>query len=246
MAHLSKYVQVYNQILDMINRAQYPVGSKLPSEEQLRQDYQVSRVTLRTALSLLREDGVIQSKQGQGHFVQGSGLEGKVGLEGLDNPLLKSLNIAFDEREIYHRVNDTSPFTDRLFHVSQEPYYTLNIWYKRKQKFIANEFTIILAEGIKQLGIDLKDTESIRRVLEEEMYSRVASSELTITMSDRDLKSFKRPFENHGSLMLITEDVYSRTGTTIAQNKFYMPEKYFRTTLMRYPQAISYPDSTRP
>ena len=69
MHRTPKYVQVYNQILSMIKRSQFAPGSKLPSEEKLTNDFNVSRVTLRTALSLLKEDGVISSIHGQGHFV---------------------------------------------------------------------------------------------------------------------------------------------------------------------------------
>lgn len=65
-----KYVQIYNQILKMIKQGQLAPGSKLPSEEVLTNEFEVSRVTLRTALSLLKEDGLIRSIHGQGHFVE--------------------------------------------------------------------------------------------------------------------------------------------------------------------------------
>ncbi|MCZ3394540.1 GntR family transcriptional regulator, partial [Enterococcus faecium] len=50
----AKYVKVYNKILKMIEQGQLISGEKIPSEEILTKEFDVSRVTLRTALSLLK------------------------------------------------------------------------------------------------------------------------------------------------------------------------------------------------
>ena len=63
------YVEVIDFLLDDIKDGQYPPGSKLPSEDQLAREFSVSRVTLREALRVLEDDGVIVRRHGSGTFV---------------------------------------------------------------------------------------------------------------------------------------------------------------------------------
>ena len=64
-----KHVKVYDHLYSMIKDGAFPAGSQLPSEPDLAVQMDVSRMTLRKALSLLREDGLIQNIQGKGNFV---------------------------------------------------------------------------------------------------------------------------------------------------------------------------------
>ena len=77
--------QVYEIILNNIIEGEYSPGSKLPSENQLAERYQVSRPTIRTAFSRLVELGYVVKKQGVGTFVTNS--------PNLVNPLFLSYNV---------------------------------------------------------------------------------------------------------------------------------------------------------
>jgi GntR family transcriptional regulator len=66
-----KYAQVVSEIQRRIERGQYEPGSLLPSEHQLVAEFAVSRPTIVKALSLLRQDGWIDTQQGKGSFVRG-------------------------------------------------------------------------------------------------------------------------------------------------------------------------------
>ena len=48
---------------------EFPPGSKLPNEEQLRDRFEVSRITLREAVRGLIEDGYVVRRHGSGTFV---------------------------------------------------------------------------------------------------------------------------------------------------------------------------------
>ncbi len=48
---------------------EFPLGAKLPNEEQLRERFSVSRITLREAVRALIEDGYVVRRQGSGTFV---------------------------------------------------------------------------------------------------------------------------------------------------------------------------------
>lgn len=61
--------QVYEAILTDIVQGRYPEGAKLPTETTLAQEFNVSRPVVREALARLRDDGLIQPRQGAGSFV---------------------------------------------------------------------------------------------------------------------------------------------------------------------------------
>jgi DNA-binding GntR family transcriptional regulator len=63
------YRQVVQVLKDEIVRGVYPVGSQLPTEEELCARFSVSRYTIREALRRLREDRLVASRQGAGTTV---------------------------------------------------------------------------------------------------------------------------------------------------------------------------------
>ncbi|HFH9838232.1 TPA: trehalose operon repressor [Streptococcus suis] len=66
---MKKYQEIYSDLKDKIRTNIYPAGSSLPTEMELRNQYGVSRDTIRKALSLLTEAGFIQKVQGRGSLV---------------------------------------------------------------------------------------------------------------------------------------------------------------------------------
>ena len=62
-------LQVVRALKDEIVSGVFPVGSQLPTEEELCERFSVSRYTVREALRRLREDSLVSSRQGQGTTV---------------------------------------------------------------------------------------------------------------------------------------------------------------------------------
>ncbi|MDO5338183.1 MAG: GntR family transcriptional regulator [Eubacteriales bacterium] len=63
------YQQLENRLRQEIDSGQRPVGSRIPTENELSQQYNVSRVTVRKALAGLSENGYLERKSGKGTFV---------------------------------------------------------------------------------------------------------------------------------------------------------------------------------
>lgn len=57
------------ELRQAITDGEFPLGSKLPNEEELRGRFKVSRITLREAVSGLIEDGLVVRRQGSGTYV---------------------------------------------------------------------------------------------------------------------------------------------------------------------------------
>lgn len=64
------YLQIVNQIRDLIAIGQLKKGDKLPSERNLAQLFKASRPVIREALSVLEALGILECKQGQGDFIK--------------------------------------------------------------------------------------------------------------------------------------------------------------------------------
>lgn len=58
-----------NELTKSINSGEYSIGDKLPTEKQLCEKFNVSRSTLREAISVVRAKGLIMTKQGSGSYV---------------------------------------------------------------------------------------------------------------------------------------------------------------------------------
>lgn len=65
-----RYLAIADALRARLARA--AVGSLLPSEAELSAEFEASRVTVRRALELLRDDGLIGARQGFGWFVAGA------------------------------------------------------------------------------------------------------------------------------------------------------------------------------
>lgn len=63
------YLQIREVLRHRIASGEYQIGARLPSERELAQTYDVSRMTARLALQLLMQDGLIHSRVGKGTFV---------------------------------------------------------------------------------------------------------------------------------------------------------------------------------
>lgn len=65
-----KYERIAQEITNAISNNEYKVGDKLPSVEQLKSQYQVSKSTIIKALGMLQKDGIIYQTQGSGIYVR--------------------------------------------------------------------------------------------------------------------------------------------------------------------------------
>ena len=62
--------QLRADLLQQIENGTYAPGDQLPTESELVEAYGVSRVTVRAALAMLVEEGVLVKRRGKGTFVR--------------------------------------------------------------------------------------------------------------------------------------------------------------------------------
>jgi GntR family transcriptional regulator len=62
------YIQVASVMRRRIETEQWRPGTKIPTLVELEQEFQVARVTVRQAVDILREEGLLRAHQGRGTF----------------------------------------------------------------------------------------------------------------------------------------------------------------------------------
>lgn len=68
-AGTSLHYQIFLVIRDRILSGTYRSGESLPSEQELSEQFHVSRITMRTAMANLQANGLVERRQGVGTFV---------------------------------------------------------------------------------------------------------------------------------------------------------------------------------
>lgn len=63
------YIEVIDQIKEMLNRGELKPGDQLPSEREFAELLGISRVSLRQALTVLETLGIVEIRHGEGTFI---------------------------------------------------------------------------------------------------------------------------------------------------------------------------------
>jgi GntR family transcriptional regulator len=68
-SRIPRYLQVAATLRRRIQSGHWQPGAKISTLEELEDEFQVARVTVRQAVELLQEEGLVQRRQGKGTFV---------------------------------------------------------------------------------------------------------------------------------------------------------------------------------
>jgi GntR family transcriptional regulator len=63
-----RYRAIADELRRRVEAGEFAAGRTLPSESELSAAYEASRVTIRKALELLRDEGLVDARQGFGWF----------------------------------------------------------------------------------------------------------------------------------------------------------------------------------
>lgn len=219
-----RYVAVYNKLFKMINEGTFASDCRLPSEPDLAKDLGVSRSTLRQALALLQDDGLIKNIHGKGNFIIKSHKDKSVGLEKIGNVVYKCLQHDVDSVEInFHIEPPTDYFTKVLGRITVAA-VSIDRWYKSNENAIAYTYTIIPIETISTFNLDLNNNDEILDFIEEEIYNKCSSTSIHIKLSSSGTFATKKySISSESQYYLIEEAIYSDSKYPIAFNKHYLP-----------------------
>ncbi|SHF12560.1 transcriptional regulator, GntR family [Desulfacinum infernum DSM 9756] len=158
------YLQLVRVLREQIAAGQFRPGDRLPSESQLCRRYQVSPMTVRRAINLLLEQGVVTTERGRGTFVKPLELGGVsfsldrfqdllTDRDGARIQLLDVRIVEADERvaaELDLPVGDRVIHMQRLFHKNGEPliYHAHHLIYDPKRPVVEAEMEVTSLYGL--------------------------------------------------------------------------------------------------
>jgi DNA-binding GntR family transcriptional regulator len=98
-----RYRAIAEELRRRVESGEYAAGGLLPSESELSAAHAVSRVTVRKALDLLRDEGLIDARQGFGWFVAVDPVRQALGRLGTIEEQLSELGVASERRVVGFR-----------------------------------------------------------------------------------------------------------------------------------------------
>jgi GntR family transcriptional regulator len=104
-----RYRTIADELRRSVEAGEFGAGRLLPSESELSAVHGVSRVTVRKALELLRDEGLIDSRQGFGWFVAADPLRQALGRLGTIEEQLSELGVASERRVVGFRFVTAPP-----------------------------------------------------------------------------------------------------------------------------------------
>jgi GntR family transcriptional regulator len=104
-----RYRAIADELRGRVESGELGAGRLLPSESELSRAHAVSRVTVRKALELLREEGLIDARQGFGWFVAADPVRQVLGRLGTIEDQLGKLGLSSERRVVGFRFVSPPP-----------------------------------------------------------------------------------------------------------------------------------------
>lgn len=229
------YVGVYERLYDAISEGVYKPGEQLPGETKLAAEFKVSRNTLRQALTILCEDGLISSIQGSGNFVTPHHEHISKGMEKLDNLLFSAAQVSCDEVQILYNFGCPAKVVQEKINLTSSDItlHCNNIYYNKGTP-IAHAYIEIPQWFIAELHIDLGSEETVHDLVNEKLFENAATSaaRLSFTLTEEQSSEYLAIVQGT-PLIFIEEVLYSEIGKAIALCKYYLLPAYYRVNITR-------------
>lgn len=222
------YITVYDNLYKLIMDGTFGMDSKLPTETELAKSLGVSRMTLRQAISLLQDDGLVRSVHGKGNFItKPKPKRSEVGLEKIGNPMYKVHTEEIDDVEFDFRLDLESDYTQEVLKRKVAAVVACERWYKSAGRVVAYSFTFMAIETVSELNIELQDEQQLLQMLESKVYDLANTSTLEIKRS-MSVNSSTQKYEIVGgeNCDLILESVFINEKYPVVYNKYYIPEEF--------------------
>lgn len=219
-----KYVVIYNEILGLIHQGLYPEESRLPPEEELALQMNVSRMTLRKALNLLKEDGIIESRHGMGNYVRSQTVKAEVGIEKSGSPVRKVCGHPLDEMEFSMDLKPANEYIQHIFKRKGSVTLETRRRYRSRGQMMGYSYSAILMDVLDNFSLDLNKPEQVEQFLETDIYemSHRVRMEMKVTADSPSIAD--EEFYKPGRIFFsIFEEIYNQKGEMLVFTKHFVP-----------------------
>ncbi|MGM0421066.1 MAG: GntR family transcriptional regulator [Bacillota bacterium] len=229
------YVLVYEQLYDLIKKGYFTKGEKLPGENTLARKMGVSRGSLRQALLILQEDGIITNAQGKGNYITKNNFLFGEGLEKIGNVIAKGCKYDYEISDI--TVDFEAPnkmLGEKLQLSAHDLIVTNHLIYSCEEEAVALGIYFIPFDVLRTYNINSNVPDEVKSFIGSELYEHANKSKLNISITRAgEFISKKLHLFNEKTLLLITEELYDQDEHPLAFNKIYCKPGYFDINFIR-------------
>lgn len=214
------YIQLTRILLDEIRSGKWHPGDRIPTEEELCREYDVSKITVRQAILNLSAEGYLLKVQGKGTFVTGVLPEGCLAMRTrfTEEMFGKEVHV---EREILFKGKKTPPPDARGYlRTGEKTYYILS-------KRVVNGQPVYLEESFVPSrmvpGIDNVDfsRDSLYSVLQEKAIRKIFKVVQTVEISQvRGENARELDVRNGVPVLVVHRLLLSSDNTPVAYTRF--------------------------
>lgn len=229
------YVTVYETICQWLKDGKYKPGDKLPGENILAEQFQVSRGTLRQAMLLLQEDGLIGNHQGKGNIVLSNQDMQRNGLEKVGNPIVDFCVQPIDK--VVTTIGFQPPTQKHQEVLKLRPssiVAVIDITYFHQDSPVGFAMVYMPHEFLDKGNVDLEDMDSVYA-----FYTKLLSSgslysdtRLRIVHARERLADILAIPEGD-PLLILEEELYTEYDTPVLSHKMYMGADLYEISLKR-------------
>ena len=227
-SHVPSYVHVYNSLYSDLMNDIYIQGEMLPSESELAEKYNVSRNTLRQALAILDEDGLIIKSQGKGTVV--AHREDTILPQKIFNPLRQCSLADITAVEMHYNFNPATDIAQKKLGLTpSDIILASNNFYKSEDQVLGYSFVQIPTSYFSQFQIDAQDEENIQELMDQTIFKLASNAVFSIKLIQAN--EMEEDFLNvpqGTSLLLIEEILYLSKNAPLARCKFYFRPEYYK------------------
>ena len=213
------YVTVYETISEWLKEGKYKPGDKLPGENILAEQLNVSRGTLRQAMLLLQEDGFIVNQQGRGNIVLSAQRPAKAGLEKIENPLVDT-TVGFQPATQKHQ--------EVLKLRASSIVAVINITYYSGDTVVGFAMVYMPYEVLDKSSVDLEDPDTVYQFYSKLLTSGGLYSDTKLRLGNaRERLAGILNIPEGEPFLILEEELYSEYDTPVLSQKlFFTPDQH--------------------
>lgn len=223
------YVLIYEQLFHLIESNYFKLGEKLPSENTLAKELGVSRPSLRQALLILQEDGIIHNIQGKGNFLVKAKKNIDIGLEKLCNAIKTFNNEDYEDISIDVKYEMPTKWVQSVLQIKNNTLVAVFIRrYKIKSEYACFNISIIPYDILSFYDIDMENSRGLLSLLDERLYEDVASAKTGIKLTIAgEFVAEKLDIPEEMMLILLEETMFKESGEPFVLSKSYFRPEYY-------------------
>lgn len=222
------YIAVYNSLYSDIVNNIYLEGEQLPSENTLAETYGVSRNTLRQALAILCEDGLVVKSQGKGSIIakrEDSKLSGKI-----VNPMTHMCKNPIDDIELHYNYAPPTDICRTKLNLSKSELVlaSTNI-YKSNNISVGYSFIQVPTSSFEKLDVDTSNETALEDLVERKIFDASSKGNLCIKFIFSNEDESKILEISEGTpLMLLEIILFDHAHQAFSRCKFYMLPEFYK------------------